>query len=183
MVTTVDPRHEAAPRTEGQGQLYLTCTLAGARYLIPTRAVREVEEVGAITPVPATPPWLRGVMNMRGTIVGVVDLGHFLGLVADRGLATEALICAPKGAGREGDDELLIALAVEAVSTIRTLSAADLLPLPEQPQSGALGTYLIGLYRAPAGASRGEELIGVLDLDALLGALVTDQLVAPDSHA
>ena len=183
MVAQAESPRAVAAREGAAGQLYLTCTLAGARYLVPASAVREVEEVGAITPVPATPPWLRGVMNMRGTIVGVVDLGHFLGLAADRGLATEALICTPKGAGREGDDDLLIALAVEAVSTIRTLATADLLPLPEQPQSGARGTYLIGLYRAPAGASRGEELIGVLDLDALLGALVTDQLIAPDPRA
>ncbi len=176
MVAQAEMQRTAARRDGGAGQLYLTCMLAGARYLVPASAVREVEEVGAITPMPATPPWLRGVMNLRGTIVGVVDLAHFLGLVADQSLGTEALICAPKGAGGDGDDDLLIALAVEAVSNIRTLAVADVLPLPEQSQSGAITAYLIGLYRAPAGVNRGEELLGVLDLDALLHAVVTDQL-------
>ncbi len=180
MVAQAELQRTAARRDEGAGQLYLTCVLAGARYLVPASAVREVEEVGAITPMPATPSWLRGVMNLRGTIVGVVDLAHFLGLAADQSLATEALVCAPRGAGREGDDDLLIALAVEAVSNIRTLAATDILPLPEQPQSGAIAAYLIGLYRAPAGVNRGEELLGVLDLEALLHALVTDQLVDLD---
>jgi purine-binding chemotaxis protein CheW len=183
MVAQAELQRTAVWRDGGAGQLYLTCMLAGARYLVPASAVREVEEVGAITPMPATAPWLRGVMNLRGTIVGVVDLAQFLGLVADQGLGTEALICAPGGAGRAGDDDLLIALAVEAVSNIRTLGPRDLLPLPEQPQSGAMAAYLIGLYRAPAGVNRGEELIGVLDLDGLLRALVSDQLAEPDSLA
>jgi hypothetical protein len=46
-----------------------------------------------------------------------------------------------------------------------------------------MAAYLVGLYRAPAAANRGEELLGVLDLEALLGALVADQLDEPDSRA
>jgi purine-binding chemotaxis protein CheW len=176
MVTTVDPRHEAAPRPEGQGQLYLTCTLAGARYLIPTRAVREVEEVGAITPVPATPTWLRGVMNLRGTIIAIVDLAHFLGLIAEPGSWTEALVCTTGTPGRDNDDDLLLALAVEAVSNIRTLTRADILPLPDQG-TGEATRYLTGFYRAPSRDGAATELLGVLDLDALLGALMLDQQV------
>ena len=76
----------------------------------------------------------------------------------------------------------MIALAVEAVSNIRTLGAEELLPLPEQPQSDAIAAYLTGLYRAPAGAGRPEEILGVLDLEALLRVFVVDQLVAPVPH-
>lgn len=183
MVAQVESPRTVIGRETGATQLYLTCMLAGARYLVPASAVREVEEVGAITPVPATPTWLRGVMNLRGMIVGVVDLAHFLGLVTDLALGTEALICNPRSEGREGDDDVLIALAVDAVSNIRTLSAADLLPLPDQPQAEAVAAYLIGLYRAPAGAGRGEELLGVLDLEALLRAMVADEVVAPAPRA
>jgi purine-binding chemotaxis protein CheW len=183
MVAQAELPRTAAGREGAGSQLYLTCVLAGARYLVPASAVREVEEVGAITPVPATPSWLRGVMNLRGMIVGVVDLAHFLGLAADQALSTTALICAPRSDGRANEDELMIALAVEAVSNIRTLAADELLPLPDQPQADAIAAYLIGLYRAPAGAGRGEELLGVLDLEALLRVFVVDQLVAPVSLA
>jgi chemotaxis signal transduction protein len=113
----------------------------------------------------------------------VVDLAQFLGLAADQALGTEALICVTRGEGRVNEDELLIALAVEAVSNIRTLAADELLPLPDQPQADAIAAHLIGLYRAPAGVGRGEELLGVLDLEALLRVFVVDQLVAPVSHA
>ena len=84
------------PASDGARQIYLTCAMHGASYLVPMAAIREVEEVGGLTPVPNTPPWLRGVMNLRGMIVGVVDLAQFLGLAADQALSTEALICAPR---------------------------------------------------------------------------------------
>lgn len=174
MVTTVDPRREATPRAQAAGRLYLTCTLAGSRYLIPTTAVREVEEVGAITPVPATPSWLRGVMNLRGTIIAVVDLAHFLGLIGEPGSWTEALVCTAGTPGRDGDDDLLLALAVEAVSDIRTLTQAEILPLPDQG-SGEATRYLSGFYRAPSRDGAAAELLGVLDLDTLLAALTEDQ--------
>lgn len=174
MVTTVDPRRETAQRTQGIGRLYLTCTLAGVRYLIPTTAVREVEEVGAITPVPATPSWLRGVMNLRGTIIAVVDLAHFLGLISEPGSWTEALVCTAGTPGRDADDDLLLALSVEAVSNIRSLTQADILPLPEQG-AGEATRYLTGFYRAPSRDGVATELLGVLDLESLLEALMLDQ--------
>lgn len=173
-----EPRYDAAPGREAVGHLYLTCVLAGNRYLVPASVVREVEEIRAVTPVPATPSWLRGVMNLRGTILGVIDLAHFLGLLPAAGASTEALICAPQSAGREADDDLLLALAVDAVSTIRSLAAGEILPVPEQPAGQAL-PYLIGLYRASGVGGDTEQLIGVLDLESLLRDVTLDQLASP----
>lgn len=173
MVTTVDPRHETVQGAGGASRLYLTCALAGTRYLVPTGAVREVEEVGAITPVPATPGWMRGVMNLRGTIIAVVDLAQFLGLVAEPGAAGEAIVCTAGTPGGAGDDDLLVALAVEAVSTIRQLGPDDILPLPEG-HAGERDRFLAGFYRATARDGGGDELLGVLDLEALLGRLLLD---------
>ena len=65
---------------DGARRLYLTCVVGGETYLVPAGSIREVEEVRGITPVPNTPGWLLGVMNLRGSIVGVADLGRFLGL-------------------------------------------------------------------------------------------------------
>jgi hypothetical protein len=48
MVTMADPRDATIPQRNDVDRLYLTCTLVGTRYLIPTGMVREVEEVGAI---------------------------------------------------------------------------------------------------------------------------------------
>jgi purine-binding chemotaxis protein CheW len=178
MVVEAGPRHDqptlASADAAGEApRLYLTCTMAGMSYLVPTSAVREVEEVGAITPVPATPRWLRGVMNLRGAIVAVIDLALFLGLTATPGAGTEALICAL-------DDDLTLALAVDTVSTIRTLAQAEILSLPEHAAGETrdpVFQYLTGLYRVASGDAAG--LLGVLNLTGLLHTLVAERLHVP----
>lgn len=159
MVTEV-MREEVRAEAPVARQLYLTCTMQGISYLMPTDLIHEVEEIGAITPVPNTPPWLLGVMNLRGAIVSVIDLPYFLGLPREAGAGTEALICAA--------DDLTVALAVDTVSAIRSLSGSDILPLPEQIE-GPAARYLVGLYRASDEQS--VDLLGVLDLEQLLRAL------------
>jgi len=170
MVTATTERATPVPQASGTGRLYLTCTLAGGRYLVAAGVVREVEEVTSVTPIPAAPPWLRGVMNLRGTIIAVADLAAFLGLPST-GTGDEALICItgePTGVG--GEDQF-IALAVDAVSTIRSLREGELLPLPEHDHVG-IDRYLAGLYRTPARDGAAGELLGVLDVEVLLAALL-----------
>lgn len=174
MVTTAAPHPASAVPEREIDRLYLTCTLGGKRYLLPTRQVREVEEVGAITPVPMTPHWLRGVMNLRGTIVPVVDLALFLELADTPMNGGEAIVCSTSDAVSEGDDDQLIALAVEAVSNIHSFGAAEIVPLPEGRQGGADARHWAGYYRIAAHDEAPAELLGVLDLRALLAALSID---------
>lgn len=181
MVTATTERAAADPQIDGAGQLYLTCTLAGGRYLVAAGVVREIEEASGVTPIPATPAWLRGVMNLRGTIIAVADLAAFLGLAAD-GTGDEALICTtgePTGAG--GEDQF-IALAVDAVSTIRSLRTDELLPLPERERVG-VDRYLAGLYRTPSHDGVAGELLGVLDVALLLAALLGALDGAPTEYS
>lgn len=174
MVTTAAPQSASASPERAIDRLYLTCTLGGARYLLPTKMVREVEEIGAITPVPMTPIWLRGVMNLRGTIVPVVDLALFLELTATPMSGGEALICTTGEVANESDDDQLIALAVEAVSNIHSFGAAEIVPMPEGRQAGAGARHWTGYYRAPVRDETMSELLGVLDLSALLDTLSID---------
>jgi purine-binding chemotaxis protein CheW len=179
MVAATPERATAAPQTGSAGRLYLTCTLAGGRYLVAAGVVREVEEVSGVTPIPAAPSWLRGVMNLRGTIVAVADLATFLGMEST-GTGAEALICVTgEPTGASGEDQF-IALAVEAVSTIRSLGTDELLPLTGHDRVG-IDRYLAGLYRTPARDGAAGELLGVLDLEALLTALLgsLDSALAP----
>ena len=55
-------------------------TLASERYAIESVYVREVHPVRDLTPLPCTPPFLAGVMNVRGDILAVYDLGILFGL-------------------------------------------------------------------------------------------------------
>lgn len=48
--------------------------------LVPIELVREILEVGRLTPLPQTPPFVKGVMNLRGVVIPVVDLGARFGM-------------------------------------------------------------------------------------------------------
>jgi chemotaxis signal transduction protein len=175
MVSMASPRNEGQAPAQDADRLYLTCALAGERYLLPTGMVREVEEIGAITPVPATPSWLRGVMNLRGTIVPVIDLAHFLDLAPAPSSGGEALVCTTGDSARDNDDDLLVALAVEGVSNIRSFSTAEIVPLPEGQQSAGGTQHWAGFYRMPSRDGGAAELLGVLNLSAVLKALSLDE--------
>jgi purine-binding chemotaxis protein CheW len=56
--------------------------LAGERYGIESRFVREVARLTRFTPVPGTPPFVLGVTSLRGEILALFDLRHLLGVVS-----------------------------------------------------------------------------------------------------
>jgi purine-binding chemotaxis protein CheW len=59
---------------------YLTFFLAGEEYAITILQVTDIIECGVVTRVPGTPPWIRGVHNLRGAVVPVIDLAIKFGL-------------------------------------------------------------------------------------------------------
>jgi purine-binding chemotaxis protein CheW len=59
---------------------YLTFFLAGEEYALSILQVTDIIECGVVTRVPGTPPWIRGVHNLRGTVVPVIDLAIKFGL-------------------------------------------------------------------------------------------------------
>jgi twitching motility protein PilI len=67
-------------RTETPGVSWLAVESAGQGVLLPLPQAGEISDVGTVLPVPHTRPWLTGVVNLRGGVCTVVDLGQFLGL-------------------------------------------------------------------------------------------------------
>lgn len=61
---------------------HVVVRLSGGRFALPMDAVAEVGRLPNVTRVPGTPPWVCGVANWRGRILGVLDLRHLLGLPA-----------------------------------------------------------------------------------------------------
>src|SRR5579859_8008990 len=74
-------RPGAAPDDRARIEV-IAFTLAGESFGAETCHVREVCQLKELTPVPCTPPFLAGVMNLRGQIVAVVDLRKFFDLPA-----------------------------------------------------------------------------------------------------
>jgi purine-binding chemotaxis protein CheW len=60
--------------TKAKAGQYLTFQLMAEQYGVPIETVREINRVGEITPVPRTPECVKGVMNLRGKIIPVVNL-------------------------------------------------------------------------------------------------------------
>lgn len=93
----------------------LTFDLAGERYAIESKFVREVLRSPTLTPVPGAPPLLFGVTNLRGEILAIMDLGHALGSPSNQ--ATPAWVIVLGGTSAEMG---LVSDAVLEVATIRT---------------------------------------------------------------
>ncbi len=140
----------------------LAFTLADETYGVETRHVREVCQLKDLTAVPCTPPFVAGVMNLRGRILAIMDLREFLELPA-RGLTELNRVIVLSG----GDDELgLLADSVDGVRSVRTADLQDGLPT----LTGIRERFLTGFT---------GQMLAVLDGDRLL----TDSALKVDERA
>jgi purine-binding chemotaxis protein CheW len=144
-------------RRDGEGtEQLLTFLIGDDEYGISILRVREIAEYRPLTPVPMTPPWMRGVMNLRGTVVPVVDLAARLGLERTQVSRRTCLIIVEMDA--EGE-RVVIAVMVDAVSRVVDISRAA---IQEPPPFGLGIDFVPGLVRVD------ERLIVLLDLAAVL---------------
>lgn len=80
-------RMQAARTSSGARANQLGVEIGGVRYLLDLLEASEIVPVPALTRVPLTQPWYLGLANIRGTLVGVVDLAAYLGQPAVPGTA------------------------------------------------------------------------------------------------
>jgi len=59
---------------------HIGLTLGGEYFCIPIQQVQEIQNFQSATSIPSSPSWLKGVINLRGDILSVVDINSFLGL-------------------------------------------------------------------------------------------------------
>jgi twitching motility protein PilI len=116
-------RMQAARTTSGARAHQLGVEIGGARYLLDLLDAGEIVPVAAVTPVPLTQPWYLGLANVRGNLVGVIDLARYLGgeaAGAPAGGASQRLVTFSAALG------LPCALLVGRVYGLR--QAADMTP-------------------------------------------------------
>lgn len=134
---------------------FVLLSIAGGHYAIPEAHVTELERVPRITMVPQTPAWLRGVTNVRGDIVSVIDMRSFLQLDAPPPASARLLVV------RLLDEPFAAGLIVDTVDRIVSITM-DAIQAPASPLEGPLAPYLGGVCEV------GDRLVAVLDIDRFL---------------
>ncbi len=128
--------------------------LAGAHYGVPSRAVRQVEMVEEITPVPNAPSFVEGIVFVRGQVIPTINLRRRFGFeTVARDLRTRLIVVSSRG--RTGG--LLVDSAREFVSI-----PSGAIQKPPDEIAGLSGKYLEGI------ALLGERPILILDVDEVL---------------
>jgi purine-binding chemotaxis protein CheW len=116
----------AAAGPAGASQ-YLTFSAAGSTYAMGITAIKEIIEYGAITTVPLMPAFIRGVINLRGAVVPVVDLAARLGHPPAQPSRRTCIVIVET---RHGEEVFDMGVVVDGVSEVIELSAQDLEPPP-----------------------------------------------------
>ena len=151
-------------QTQGLAQ-YLTFSVADEEYGVSVLSVREILEYGVVTRVPRAPAHIRGVMNLRGRVVPLVDLAARLGL-APRAVTPRTCVVVVEV--ELESERAVLGLVVDAVSRVIELGDQD---IEAPPLFGANVdvALLSGMGRA------GKRFILLLDVEKILsdGSLET----------
>jgi purine-binding chemotaxis protein CheW len=111
-------------------QQYLTFLLGGEMFALAILNVKEIIEYGNLTEIPMMPTFIRGVINLRGSVVPVVDLSARFGDKATEiGRRTCIVIVEMKGA-ESGDASQDIGIIVDAVSEVLEIPRGEIEPPP-----------------------------------------------------
>ena len=111
-------------------QQYLTFLLGGEMFALAILNVKEIIEYGNLTEIPMMPNFIRGVINLRGSVVPVIDMSaRFGGSSSEIGRRTCIVIVEMKGA-ESGDAGQDIGIIVDAVSEVLEIPRGEIEPPP-----------------------------------------------------
>lgn len=147
----------AAARGAGGAQ-YLTFQVAGGTYAMAIAGIKEIIEFGGVTAIPLMPACVRGVINLRGSVVPVIDLASRLGFAPAETSRRTCIVIAEL----PHDDEVLeLGVVVDGVTEVLELNASDLEPAP------AFGANIRSDFIQAMARVRGRFVI-VMRLDQVL---------------
>jgi purine-binding chemotaxis protein CheW len=150
----VDPLAQGDDRARRE---FLTCRLGDETYGIDILRVQEIRELDAVTRVPRVAPFVRGVINLRGAIVPIVDLGLMFGFPAPIALEKASAIVL-------NADRRMVGLVVSSVCDVLALAEDEILPPPD------LGDRTIAHAVSGIGSQASGSVL-LLDVDHLLGRI------------
>jgi len=160
MAPQVAVKHPGKTVPEGNGGKYLTFSLAGEEYGIGILKVKEIIGVIPITSVPQVPGFVKGVINLRGRVIPIIDLRLKFGLEEEK-YTDKTCIIVVEVAGSTG--QLRMGVVVDSVSEVMNIKDDN---IEEVPSFGVgLETeYILGMAKM-----EGQVKI-LLDIDRVMGA-------------
>jgi purine-binding chemotaxis protein CheW len=144
-----------AVAAEATATQYLTFNLGGEVFALDIEKVREVLDFTAVTRVPRMPAFMRGVINLRGSVIPVVDLRIKFGMAVSTTTVNTCIIITEVMV--DGDRTVLGALA-DSVQEVLDLDRAKIAPAPR------IGTKLNTEFIRGMG-KQNERFIIILDID------------------
>jgi purine-binding chemotaxis protein CheW len=160
------------PGKRGIDQLagkYLTFVLDGQSYGVDVLQVREIIRRPAITAVPEMPPYVRGVINLRGKIIPVIDLRLRFGLA--EASTTEQTCIVVVLVQLSADKTSQMGIIVDGVEEVAQIAASEIEAAPDFGGESSAGS-LLGMAKLKSG------LKALLDLDQIIGGEKGDRVAA-----
>jgi purine-binding chemotaxis protein CheW len=145
---------------------YLTFSLAGEEYGIGILKVKEIIGLMTITPVPKTPEHIKGVINLRGKVIPVVDLRLKFGMPGAESTERTCIIVVEI---ISMGNKIAMGIVVDSVSEVLNIKAAE---IEDTPNFGSkLDTaYILGMAKA------GQSVKILLDIDKVMSSEEISQI-------
>ena len=133
---------------------YLTFMLGGEVYAMGILAIKEIIEYGNLTEVPRMPGFIRGVINLRGAVVPVIDLSARFGKSATTVTRRTCIVIVEVASGDEEDaDTQVVGVMVDAVNAVLEIPAVEIEPPP------SFGAHIRADYMTGMGKVGGKFVI------------------------
>jgi purine-binding chemotaxis protein CheW len=170
MNALLDPASGPATKLDLSGK-YLTFVLGNESYGIPVLKIREIISMLHITPVPQMPAYVKGVINLRGKVIPVIDLRVKFCLAKADVTDSTCIVVVQVVAGAGNTKQ--IGLIVDAVEEVANIPQTDIEPAPDF--GGAVEIdYILGMAKVKGAVK------SLLDIDKVIAA---DTIARLDSLA
>jgi purine-binding chemotaxis protein CheW len=146
--------HESAPQTNADRRELISFCIGEQEFAVDIMSVREIRGWSPATPLPQTPAYMRGVINLRGAVLPIMDLAARLELPVSELSARSVIIVVNAG-------DRLLGLLVDAVSDIISVTQDTIQPPPDIA-CDRVRSFIRGLI------SMDSRMISEIALDGLL---------------
>lgn len=149
---------QVTPNVAGTDRELIAFRIGEQEFCVDIMSVREIRGWTPATPLPRSPAYMKGVINLRGTVLPIIDLGSRFGLQTGEPTERHVIMVAHVGAR-------LVGLLVDAVSDIVQLTDASIQPTPDVA-SESVKAFVKGIF-----AVEGGRMISLIDLEHVLPAM------------